>query len=608
MGKLTVAKVDLDIPENIKMNKYIKYTFYGLIFALIGLSMNACTTTKKQAKPIYKVQRLSQADQKSFDYFFYEGLDFKNQGKYDQALESFMMCFQLDSIDAGLSSEMGMLYAAVNLSNEALYCFEQAAKYDPTNWWFGIQLISAYAQSKRIDDAIQVAEKFRSTFPYKEEVYQMLASLYKQNKQYEKAIEAFNRLESISGIDENLAIQKFHLYSEIKKPQKAIAEIDKLISKFPTESRFQVVRGDIYLQQKMPEKAFQIFQDVLKTDPDNPFVYLSLSDYYNVTNEPEKANESIVKALKNDRLEVEQKIEILGEYVQKFTQDSVRFSETEALFKMLVDRYPMEEQVLGYYSVFLQFRKRNPEAISILESMININPKNEQTWFQLIQIYLSEQKYQQVLEVAKNAIDNLPQIAQWYFYQGIAHFQLQQFDEALKAHQEALTICTEKDAALKTDIYSQMGDIYYKKNNTKEAFLAYDEALKLSPTNIFVMNNYAYYLSVENLDLKKAENMSAKTVEKEPANSTYLDTYAWIFYQQANYSLAKFYIERAVDNLKPGTESGVIYEHYGDILLATGDAVNALKMWQKSIELGNVTPELNEKIKKGLSTPKEQVK
>lgn len=570
--------------------------------------MIACSVTKKQVKSASIVQRLTQADQKRFDYFFYEGLNYKNQGKYDQALESFKMCFQLDSLDAGLSSELGMLYAAANLNTEALYSFEQALKYDPTNWWFGLQLVGTYAQSNRIDDAISVAEMMRGYFPNKEEVYQMLASLYKQNKQYEKAIEAFNRLESISGIDETLAIQKFHLYNELKKPQKAIAEIDKLVNKFPTESRFQVVRGDIYLQQKMPEKAFQIFQDVVKTDPDNPYVYLSLSEYYNGINEADKANESIVKALKNDRLEVEQKIEILGEYVQKFTKDSVKFSETEALFKMLVERYPMEEQVLGYYSVFLQFRKRNTEAISILESMININPKNEQSWFQLIQIYLSEQNYQQVLKVTQQAIDNLPLVPQWYFYRGIAQFQLQLYDEALDTHQLGLKACSEKDITLKTDIYSQIGDIYYKKKKTKEAFAAYDEALKYSPNNIFVMNNYAYYLSVENVDLKKAENMSAKTVEKEPANSTYLDTYAWIFYQQANYSLAKFYIERAIDNLKPGVESGVIYEHYGDILLVTGDAIKALSMWQKSIEMGNVTPELNEKIKRASSSQKEQVK
>ena len=90
--------------------------------------------------------------------------------------------------------------------------------------------------------------------------------------------------------------------------------------------------------------------------------------------------------------------------------------------------------------------------------------------------------------------------------------------------------------------------------------------------------------------------MSAKTVELEPKNSTYLDTYAWILYQQANFSLAKYYIERAVDNMKKDEESSVILEHYGDILWMTKNDDKALKMWQKSFDVGNKTDDLKKKI------------
>ena len=114
------------------------------------------------------------------------------------------------------------------------------------------------------------------------------------------------------------------------------------------------------------------------------------------------------------------------------------------------------------------------------------------------------------------------------------------------------------------------------------------------------MNNYAYYLSLEKAELKKAERMSAKTVELEPKNSTYLDTYAWILYQQGNYSLAKFYIEKAIDNLAKQEDHGVIMEHYGDILwMNSKDAENdgkALEMWQKSYDAGNKTEEIKQKI------------
>jgi tetratricopeptide (TPR) repeat protein len=187
-------------------------------------------------------------------------------------------------------------------------------------------------------------------------------------------------------------------------------------------------------------------------------------------NEPQKATDAIVKALKIDQLAVEQKIEILGQYVQKLIQDTVKLDETESLFKLLVDRYPMEEQVHGYYAVFLQFRKRNAEAVSELESMLNINQKNEQTWFQLIQIYLSEQNYPKLMDVTARAIESLPKVAQWYFYRGITQFQLKEYEAALKTNQQALEVISDKEMALKTDIYAQMGDIYYKLGNKEEAF------------------------------------------------------------------------------------------------------------------------------------------
>ena len=578
-----------------KNNKEMIKNRYILSFAIL-LIFGSCTVSKKVIRESVILNRLTEGDQKKFDYLFYEGLRQKEEGLYDQALETFNLCYQLDTLDAGLRSELGQLYAAVRQDSVATIHFEKAVELDAANWWYNIQLLTAYAKQDKIEKAIGVSEKMQKQYPEKEDIYQILGSLYKQTKQFEKAVASYDKLENLTGVNEALAIEKFNLYLELNKPKKATAEIDKLVAKFPAESRYKVIRGDIYLQQKMPEKAFDIFQTVLSSDPENPYVYVSLSDYYNSIGEPDKATDAIVKALKIDQLAVEQKIDILGQYVQKFIRDSVRVNETESLFKLLVDRYPLEEQVHGYYAIFLQYRKRNAEAIAELESMLNINPKNQQTWFQIIQLYISEQNFGQLLDVTERAIKNLPEMPQWYFYKGITQFQLAKYDEALETNNKALTLLSEKDDALKSDIYAQIGDVYYKQNNKKLAFEAYDNALKANPSNVFVMNNYAYYLSEEKTDLKKAESLSAKTIEKEPKNSTYLDTYAWIFYQQGNYSLAKFYIERALDNLESDKDAGVITEHYGDILWKTGDTVKAFEMWKKSFESGNVTEELKQKI------------
>jgi tetratricopeptide (TPR) repeat protein len=230
--------------------------------------------------------------------------------------------------------------------------------------------------------------------------------------------------------------------------------------------------------------------------------------------------------------------------------------------------------------------------------MLNINPKNEQTWLNIIQLRLQEQNFVELQKATDRAIAILPDIHQYYFYKGIAETQLKNYRSALSANNKALSLVKDEEKPIKGDYYAQIGDIYYKMDSTELAFSAYELALKANPANVYVMNNYAYYLSEKNQNLKKAETLSAKTIEKEPKNSTYLDTYAWIFYQQGNYSLAKFYIERAIDNLDKKQEPGVVLEHYGDILLKSGNEKKALEQWKKAYESGNKTEMLKVKIDK----------
>jgi tetratricopeptide (TPR) repeat protein len=577
------------------------YKIKSLTFLII-LILYSCSSVRKTVEIIPVSGHVNDSVKKQFLYYYYEGLKEKENNQLDQAIETFRLCASLDSLDAGVQAELGVLYSSIGLNTDASRYFENAVRFQPANWWYSIQLITIYSQLKQLDKAINTANQVQKYFPRKPEIYNVLATLYKQAKQWDKAIAAFNKLENLTGIDQTISFEKFRLYLQLNNPQKGIAEIDKLINKFPTENRFKVLRGDIFMQQKQPEKAFEIYQNVLKDDPENPFVYVSLSEYYKAENQPEKAMESIVSALKNDHLDVDTKMNILSQYVEKMVQDTAKFDETESLFKLLVDRYPLEEQVHSYYAEFLQFRKRNVEAVSELETMLNINPKNEQTWLRLIQIGISEQNFDQVLTVTKRAIDVLPKTPAWYFYRGIAQYQKTEYPEALKTYKTGLPLVKPEQNTLKSDFYAQIADIYYKLEQKDSAFANYNFSLSANPQNIMVMNNYAYYLSLEKSELKKAEKMSAKTVELEPKNSTYLDTYAWILYQEGSYTLAKFYIERAIDNLSKDVEPGIIQEHYGDILWMSGkdDGKNdakALEMWQKSYDSGNKTDELLLKIK-----------
>jgi len=119
----------------------------------------------------------------------------------------------------------------------------------------------------------------------------------------------------------------------------------------------------------------------------------------------------------------------------------------------------------------------------------------------------------------------------------------------------------------------------------------------LNPQNLPVLNNYSYYLSLERKNLDKAEQMSGITIKAEPTNPTYLDTYGWILFEQGAYTMAKIYIEKAIEYGKDETSAEVL-EHYGDVLAVTGEKEKAVEQWKKAKELGSDSKTLNKKIRR----------
>ena len=116
---------------------------------------------------------------------------------------------------------------------------------------------------------------------------------------------------------------------------------------------------------------------------------------------------------------------------------------------------------------------------------------------------------------------------------------------------------------------SIIGDTWHSMGDSRKAYKCYDEALKIDPEYCPVLNNYAYYLSEQKRKLRKAARMSRITVEKEPDNATYLDTYGWILFLRGKAKEAKPYFKHAM--IYGGKESAVILMHYAIVLDKLGE-------------------------------------
>jgi tetratricopeptide (TPR) repeat protein len=579
-----------------------------LVF-MLTVACFAATAQKKQDTKKYSNQVISEATRRQFDYYFFEAIRLREEKKLDQAMELFQLCASIDSTDAGCHSELGNIYSQMGLRTEAIESLEKAVKYAPKNWWYNNQLISILSTSKiykkgeeqyfynNLLKAVDIAKKLQKIYPNKADSYRVLGALYSQLNWIEKSIEAFDQLEKVTDVSIEISLIKYQLYMMVSKPKKAFNELDKIVNKYPSESRYKTLRADQYLAQKQAKKAFDYYQEILKTEPENPFVFSSLAKYYTETKELDKAKEYIIKALKSDELEFKEKTSILKDYLEPLLKDTANIKQIESLIKLLVEKYPLEEDIHGYYASFLEYTKRKSEAKLEYETMLTINPTNEAPWFKLLLLASDEKDYITLKNITSRALEVISNNPLLNYYNGMANYQTADYQEAVNQYQKGLTKLKPEHEDMKSEYYEQLGDAYYKLNEKEKCFESYEKALLIDPKNISVMNNYAYYLSEEKKDLKRAEKMSAKTVELNPKNSTFLDTYAWILYQQGNYSLAKFYIERAVENLETTENNGVVFEHYGDILwmLKTDDS-KAIDMWQKAFNLGEKSDNLKLKI------------
>ncbi|MFM9052099.1 MAG: tetratricopeptide repeat protein [Bacteroidota bacterium] len=144
-------------------------------------------------------------------------------------------------------------------------------------------------------------------------------------------------------------------------------------------------------------------------------------------------------------------------------------------------------------------------------------------------------------------------------------------------------------------IRSTLGEVYNDMKDYARSDQQYDKVLELDPNDASALNNYAYYLSLRKEKLQKAEEMSKSSIELQPDEASYEDTYGWILFVGGKYAEAKLWIGRSLEH--GGDKSAAVLEHYGDVLFKLGDMAGALDYWQRAKSAGEGASEfLDRKI------------
>ena len=214
-------------------------------------------------------------------------------------------------------------------------------------------------------------------------------------------------------------------------------------------------------------------------------------------------------------------------------------------------------------------------------------------WEQVLQLDLQMSKYEHLLTYSSKAIELFPDQPLPFLFSGLANLQLKKNEAALKALAAGANLVTDNDELL-AQFYMYQGDALHAMKNETEAFMAYDRSIKMKDDNGYVLNNYAYYLSLLGSELDKAEKMSKKAVTLDPENASFQDTYGWVLFKQEKYKEAAEWILKAVQSKEE--PSAEVLEHYGDVLYKLGNDTGALEYWLKAKQKGPGSELLDKKI------------
>ncbi len=527
---------------------------------------------------------LSQDKARRYDAMFLEAVCQRQKGNIDAAFDLLRHCVDLDSTRSEAYYYLAQYYTALKQKDKAIAYFQKASVLEPDNDTYLETLANVYVSQRQYKEATDVLQRLYDKNPEREEVLGMLVQLYEQQGDYDNAIKALTRLETIEGKSERLSYAKSNLYTQKGDKLAAIAEMKTLADQYPNDNNYRCLYANTLYVNGQKKKAINIYEKVLRQEPDNRNAQLAMLAYYGDRKDSVKIQEYVERILMNKNATTDDRIGLMRQVIGDSEQQGGDSTKVLRLFHRMLSMPQTDADVAIFCAAYMNMKKMPNDSISrVLERVLEISPDHAAARLQLVSYAWQAEDRDRVIALCKDARQYNPDEMAFYYYQGIAYYQKKQLDNALDAFQNGIGVITqESNPEIVSDFYAVMGDIYHQKGIEDKAFAAYDSCLQWKDDNIGCLNNYAYYLSVKNIRLDDAEKMSLRTIKAEPDNPTYLDTYAWILFQQHRYEEAVTYIDRTLKN--DADSSSVMLEHAGDIYYKAGHQDKALEFWQKALE------------------------
>lgn len=556
-----------------------------LIILLVPLVFTSCGIYSKSSfNPVYK----------NIGPFlhYYDGIQSRLYGDLGNAIINFKSALELEPANDAIFYELGICYNMLNLPDSAAKYLGQAVQLNGTNKHYrnlyGIILIN----TNRFDEALQNQKELVAIDSLSVNYRFQLALLFSQLKQFDNALFELNKLERSVGYNTRVAEIKLRIFLENNDTDNALKEVNSIIQIEPDNPVYHIYRSEIYFSKGLDSLAFSTLKYAASLDSLTPQANIQLYQRYMQMGNYTNALNTLSVLFKNPQLDVEEKVQLFYPLLFEQKLYTSFMPQLDSLTSSLNIQYP--DNILVYELLYEHYiRTQNiPKARETLQILTLVDESNAKRWEKLIAFDYSLKNFKTVLVNSAKASELFPTYSIFYILHALVLDEIDQTDKAIQLLKNNVDKVTNKEE--KAELLGTLADYYYKQRQLRNAFSLYEKALKQHPKNTRILNNYSYYLALENIQLNKALEMSTQAVDLDPNNATFIDTKGWVLFKLQRYEEARDVLRNAI--AKSSNPSADINEHYGDALFMTGNKQNAYIYWKKAQQLSGGSPKLNEKI------------
>ena len=490
---------------------------------------------------------------------------------------------------------LGLDEAMLGNADAAVTHLRKAVELDPHNYWYKRRLADLYGAAGEDEMVIQLCESILEEFPDKTEVSYDLLSLYLKQEKFEKALQTLADIEKTIGPSEQVTRTRYDILRQLARDEEAFQALVDFNDQFTSPSILSMM-GDYYLGEHKDSLALACYDESIRAQGDYVPAILGKSEVYRLGRKYDEYFATLDGFIDNESIPVEAKGMYVGNLVRSLDPKIINLHRDgfDRMVDRLVERHPSDTTALATAGGYYYATGNLDKGVDCLRKAADLHPESLNQTVSCIQILLMAERWEEVRDRCIAAFDRFQELG-FMDYLNSANYYLKDYDAVIR-NCRYLIAREPKDTELAKSCWSQIGDMHHLLGDSKSAFKAYDKALKIDPDYAPVLNNYAYYLSEDGKQLKKALAMSKKTVEAEPDNATYLDTYAWILHLLGRDKDAKPYFKHAM--LYGGKDSAVIMDHYAEVLYALGEYDLAQVYWSqaKAKNTDGEIPDLDQRV------------